>query len=117
MDSVHKTINSTYNIHTIWEYNEYCNNFLFQEVEDTDRTNHEAYSTEFDYDECKLNSNLLQTNIDKKDKLEIFPSEIIKVTKNAVKQNIYFTCEGLHPPKLSPYGFDAGIDLSLQEKK
>ena len=110
------TINHTYTINTIWEHNDHSNNSLFQEMESTNKLDEETDTMDLLSSKCGLNNNLLHAGIDKLDKLEIFPQNVIKVKKDAIKQDIYYTCSGMYPPSSSPYGFDAGIDLTIQEQ-
>ena len=98
----------------IWEYG-FFNNIIFQDEDDIQEEDNIPDSSTLE-SKCKLNNNLLHTNVDKLDEILINSNGVVKVIKKAVKQNIYYTCDGLFPPLASPYGFDAGIDLSLQEK-
>ena len=63
-----------------------------------------------------FNNNLLHANIEKLDKFNVDKDNIVEVEKLGTKRDIYFTCDGLYPPKSTPYAFDAGIDLVLQKQ-
>ena len=74
------TINHTYTINTIWEHNDHSNNSLFQEMESTNKPDEETDTMDLLSSKCGLNNNLLHAGIDKLDKLEIFPQNVINST-------------------------------------
>ena len=124
-DGTELASNQNYVSVEMWQHNNLhkfeMNNLVNTNNEKEDRS--DDYLEEIDNtisaihgDNSHLNYNILHANIEKLDKFKVDKNNIVEVEQLGTKRDIYFTCDGLYPPKSTPYAFDAGIDLFLQKQ-